>query len=194
MNQYLVDTRYAVENLFNILYQENKRLADTWASHKLMKTAEEELFKSGKKSGFVIEILMDVYGYGEAAKRFEVEARDIAQNLNNISLSLSIIAGSVLQIAKQGISIAYSNLSNCPSGRAVGPDSLKNIIWHGRNQALHFEEGKYHSQTVACFQKLETTYGSKFSLGRKNLALAVIEILDWTSYTKYEQDMSSLLP
>jgi len=194
MNQYLVDTKYAVENLFIVLYQEHKRLDQALESLEMMKRAEQESWEVMQKDRFTIEGVMDLYGFNSAAERFKTDSIDITTNLNTISTSLDIIAGSILQIAKQGISAVHIKLSNCPSGRTIGKEYLKNIIWQGRNQAMHFEEGRYQSPTVTCFKNLEETYGSKFQLNKKNLAFEVIRILEWAMYESYERDMKSLLP
>lgn len=114
--------------------------------------------------------------------------------LGTIEDSLNIIAGSVLQISKQGISSVYGSLMNCPSGRILGGETLKNIVWQGRNQAMHFEESNYNQKVIDCFANLKLDYGSRFSLGNKNLAYEVVRLLGWTSYNNYENDMKLLFP
>jgi hypothetical protein len=193
MNQYLVDTKYATENLFTILYQEHNRLNEALKSCKLMKDTEKNLFTKLKQNGFTPEGIIDLYGLSSAAEKFEEDSKEIAQLLNSMGESLNIVAGAVLQIAKQGISAVYRDLSNCPNGRIIGNESIKNIIWQGRNQAMHFEEGRYKPPVTACFQNLENVYGSQFQLARKNLAFSVIHILGWTTYAEYERDMQTLI-
>lgn len=193
MNQYLVDTKYATENLFTILYQEHNQLDKTFKSYRLMKDAEKDLFTKLKEDGFTAEGIIDLHGLYSAAERFETDSKEIAQKLNSLGESMNILAGAVLQIAKQGISVVYRELSNCPSGRTIGNESLKNIIWQGRNQAMHFEEGKYSPPVIACFQNLEKIYGPRFQLAGKNLAFSVVGILGWTTYVKYEKDMQELV-
>ena len=85
------------------------------------------------------------------------------------------------------------SLTKCPDGRIIGQESLKNIIWQGRNQAMHFEEGKYRKVVVKCFTKLEINFGNRFELSDKNLAYDVLMLLGWESYTAYEKDMTLLL-
>jgi hypothetical protein len=194
MNQYLVDTRYAVENLFILLYREHEHLDQALESEKSMRLAEKDLFEGMQKSSFTPEGIIDLYGYHDAAERFKTDATNIVKKVATIDASLHVIAGSILQIAKQGISAVHKKLSICPSGRIIGNESLKNIIWQGRNQAMHFEDGNYHPQTITCFKNLEFAFGSKFLLGQKNLALEVIEILGWKKYLDYENDMKTLLP
>jgi hypothetical protein len=193
MNQYLVDTKYATENLFAVLYQQHNRLDETLKSHQLMKVAEKDLFMKLKENGFTPEGIIDLSGWSAAAQKFEIDSKEILRILNSLGESLNIVAGAILQIAKQGISVVHTDLSNCPNGRMMGNESLKNIIWQGRNQAMHFEEGKYRPAVVACFQDLERNYGSQFQLTRKNLAFNVIRVLGWTAYSEYEKDMKTLL-
>ena len=193
MNQYLVDTKYAVEHLLAILYQEHNRLGKALKSQKMMKDAEKNTFENMKETGFTSEGIFDLVGFAYASERFESGATEIASMLSTIGTSLSIIAGSVLQIAKQGISITYDELAKCPDGRMVGRESLKNIIWQGRNQAMHFEEGNYNENVVKCFRNLELGYGSIFQLSNKNLAFEVLSVLEWKTYEKYENDLKKLL-
>lgn len=193
MNQYLLDTKYAVENLFLVIYQQHNQLKEALKSHQMMKQAEKDIFENMKEIGFTPEGVLDLSGFSLAAERFEGDRKGIVQVLNSIGASLSIVAGSILQIAKQGISTVHTRLSFCPNGRMIGKETLKNVIWQGRNQAMHFEEGSYDPPTVACFQNLEHRYGTRFQLGRKNLAFDVISILGWTAYDVYERDMKNLL-
>jgi len=115
------------------------------------------------------------------------------QFIQTTGLSRSVIAGGVLQIAKQGISQVYSGLHACPNGRSLGAEPLKNVIWQARNQTTHFEEGQYSNAVRRCFRNLESQYGPRFQLARENLAFEVLQALGWRSYSAYERDMHTLL-
>ena len=103
---------------------------------------------------------------------------------------------SLLQIAKQGISTIHGNLDNCPEGRKIGPETLKNIIWQGRNQSLHCEEGNPHKKVKNCFLNLKNEFGKDFDLSlnpTSNKAKKIVDVLGWEDYDQYEKDMISLL-
>lgn len=107
--------------------------------------------------------------------------------------STSILCGALLQIAKQGLSTVYGAKSNVPAGRALGATTLREVIWEGRNQAMHFEEGNPNPSLVTCFQALEPGYGPRFSINSgKNLSLYVVDALGWYALPAYEADMTSL--
>lgn len=48
--------------------------------------------------------------------------------LKETEFAVDTLAGGLLQIAKQGISIVHGNPHNCPSGRRIGSLTLKSII------------------------------------------------------------------
>jgi hypothetical protein len=73
---------------------------------------------------------------------------------------------------------------------------LRDVIWYARNQAIHWEERKYRTSTLACFAKLESDFGAKFHLEaglRESRAFAVCDLLGWREYARFEEDMRSLL-
>ncbi|QXE23648.1 hypothetical protein B6N60_02338 [Richelia sinica FACHB-800] len=134
------------------------------------------------------------------SKQEEVLISQIEQLKNLIdakSFAISSLCGALLQISKQGISIVHRGLGSCPNGRSIGNDVLKNIIWQGRNQSMHYEENNPNQAVKNCFQNLETSFGSEFSLTlhpSENFAQKiVIKVLGWNEYQVYEQDMISLL-
>lgn len=111
--------------------------------------------------------------------------------------SLDALSSALLQIAKQGISSAIGSPSKCPSGRSIDGTTLQQVIWAGRNQSQHYEEiKKIDSTTAGVFGQLNiyrTAVKSLDPKSKKNLALSVIELLNWDDYGQYEQDMISLI-
>ncbi|MCO5113282.1 MAG: hypothetical protein M9899_03810 [Bdellovibrionaceae bacterium] len=105
--------------------------------------------------------------------------------------AVNVLAGNLLQIAKQGISITHGDSQNCPDGRQIGSQTLKSIIWHGRNQSLHWEEGKLRPEAVNCFKNLCREHGlAQFGMFKsQNLGFAVINILGWRTFENFKSDM-----
>lgn len=125
-------------------------------------------------------------------KEIDQEIVRITDNIQLHSESAKILCGSILQFAKQGISTVHKSLNNCPAGRTIGKECLKNIIWQGRNHAIHFEESPNHNPAVKqCFQNLED-FGLCFCLDNypgENMSKEIIRLLGWAGYTTFEEDM-----
>ncbi|MDP8246581.1 MAG: hypothetical protein P9M00_00415 [Candidatus Tritonobacter lacicola] len=193
MNPYLIDTKPAVIDLIQLLDREKKLLLEKQSLAERMIEYERDLFENGKKSGFSAEVLIDLGGFHEASKRFTEDAAVIQRSLLNMESTHLVFAAALLQVAKQGISVVHGSLSQCPSGRAIGRDYLKTVIWAARNQSMHYEEGNFNRSVVDCFHNLQADFGSQFTLGAINRADRIVELLGWYDYNHYESDMVSLL-
>jgi hypothetical protein len=103
-------------------------------------------------------------------------------------------SGSVLQYAKQGISLVHGGLASCPGGRMIGSQAIKTIIWQGRNQAMHWDEGRPKQPVQDCFDSLARDCGPEFGdYAGRNLAWEVVGLLGWRDFAAFEKDMLSLL-
>jgi len=111
--------------------------------------------------------------------------------------TLNALSGTLLQIARQGISSIHGEPPvNCPDGRTIGTQALRDVIWHGRNHAMHFEHPP-RKTTRPSLVKLERDFPVRFSgitSDRRNHAWQIVKLLEWTSYAVYSSDMMSLLP
>lgn len=111
--------------------------------------------------------------------------------------SLSALGGALLQIAKRGLSLVHGEKkSDCPNGRLMGTQSLKEVIWEGRNQAVHYDSGNYKQPVIDCFATLASDFGPDFELaanGRRCLAKEVVSLMGWQNYVDYRCDMEGLL-
>lgn len=205
MNQYLVDTDYAVRQLIELVTAEEVQIAQIQLAREAKKPKLEFLYKRFRDSEWgddVDEIKLQSYLVNWAREQKEVT--DLQEEIKRLELSVNIkkdsinaLCGALLQIAKQGISKVHGSLDSCPDGRGIGSDKLKNVIWQGRNQSLHYEEGNFRRHVQDCFANLAATFGNQVSLAlhpQENLAYEVIEILGWKQYSAYTSDMQSLLP
>jgi hypothetical protein len=130
----------------------------------------------------------DKENYGKV----QVETEQQSQ-LDTKQFSLSALAGTALQYAKQGISVVHGSFGACPDGRRIGSLTLKTVVWQGRNQASHWEDGRLHPPVVSCFQALESEQGAVFgAYNQRSLASEVVGMLDWRDWQRFEQDMSLL--
>ncbi len=205
MHQYLQDTEYAVRNLIQLAHAEEDQLRALLAKLEAMKP-QIKVLEWDFESSDLNDDFSDVYVIGAFSRM--AQARTEANNLQGqiASLQASIgtrqqaiqaISGSILQVAKQGISLVHGGLKPAPEGRFIGTASLKSIIWNARDQAMHFEEGIPRNPAVrALFSILEAEQGSEFSLAahlHQSRARQVINLLGWREYSAYVADMSSLL-
>lgn len=136
----------------------------------------------------------DTY-FGSDQERYHTSESlgEVQEKLQVRKFSRESIAGSLLQYAKQGISIVHDGLRVCPSGREIGGQELKNVIWQSRNQSLHWEEGRFRSHVTQCFDDLATEVDRKFAdFTVRNMAFDVVELLGWRSYADFRNDMQSL--
>jgi|AntRauMinimDraft_4_1070384.scaffolds.fasta_scaffold00043_58 hypothetical protein len=116
-----------------------------------------------------------------------------ADRLAAREFSRASMSGSLLQYAKQGISITHGELAACPEGRPIGRQLLKQVIWQGRNQALHWEDGNPHPPVRRCFDMLAADFGQAFAgYTAQNLAFEVVRLLGWESYEVFSRDLRSL--
>lgn len=203
-NSYIIDTRYAASELIRLISNEEQQLVDLKRKLDSCKNELERRYNEFLRSEFDMDDNMTdtrlQYTYGkyfsymqEVVAPLEAEIKNTETSLEAKSFSICSLSGALLQIAKQGISIVHGSLANCPDGRTIGDETLKNVIWHARNQSLHFEEGNYRLPVVECFKTLENDFGLKFNLSDKNLSKDIVDLLGWKDYSVYESDMVSLL-
>jgi len=109
-------------------------------------------------------------------------------------MSVSAIAGALLQLGKQGISVVHTKSRNdAPPGRPVGAQPLREVIWEGRNHSMHWEEGNPHPPVVTCFDQLVQDLDPKLGNYRiENVAMEVIEALGWYTYDDVRADLLQL--
>lgn len=84
-----------------MLNNERELLNEKLFSRKTIIEAEKDLFDSMQKNGFTPEGIMDLFGFNKASEKLWKEAEEILAFIVANTDSLSIIAGAVLQIAKQ---------------------------------------------------------------------------------------------
>lgn len=143
--------------------------------------------------------------------RVKLKLQGNIRAIETYGVLIDIAAGAFLQISKQVLSIAYGERENAPPGASVSSTCIRDLIWHGRNQSMHYEEtrlmpalneqgkvikGKGRSSWVETFQKMNDQSPDRFEMSPpyRSLAKDVLDTLGWTyDYTKFERDMRDLL-
>lgn len=144
--------------------------------------------------------LDDMKSAGLDRIRMKLQANERA--LETYDVLINVSAGAMLQIAKQVISMKNGpKREDSPEGRSISGTCIRDLIWHGRNQAMHYEDtliappGK-SSSWVDLFQELNVQYPNRFVMTPpyKSCAVDVLDELGWTySYSTLEQDLRSLI-
>jgi uncharacterized beta-barrel protein YwiB (DUF1934 family) len=108
--------------------------------------------------------------------------------------SLAIVAGSILQIAKQTLSYRFGALSSLPktSSRQIGTQFITDIIWQGRNHALHWEENNSHPNVQEMLDKIQNDRLANIKYGENN-ALEILGALEWSDPQKVIDDLIILV-
>ncbi|KTT48646.1 hypothetical protein SB11R_14490 [Pseudomonas oryzihabitans] len=149
--------------------------------------------------------------FKEGLERVRLKLDGNERGIETYSTLINIAAGAILQIAKQALSIAHGKQKNCKEGRKVSGTCVRDLVWYGRNQAMHYEETRledeldengnvvdrhYRSNWVGTFQRLHDQQNSRFIMEYpfKSLAKDVLDELGWTfSYTRLESDIRELI-
>jgi hypothetical protein len=205
MHQYIVDTEFAAENLLQLATEEENKLEKLSGQLKDVE-AQLRVHRWDFESSDLNDDFSDVYVMGafgrmakaaQQAEALQTQLATLEASIGTHQQAIQAIAGAILQIAKQGISVVHVGLAAAPEGRKIGTISIKDVIWQARNQALHYEEGSFKKPVTDLFATLEKEQGAQFSLaihGNQSRAKQVLSVLGWKSYTAYLNDMQSLLP
>lgn len=205
MHQYIVDTEFAVKNLFHLITAEENELAEKVKSlasvEAELKVRKWDFASSDLNDDFSDAYVMAAFGrMAKAAQQAEALQGRLAAlqvSIGNHQHATQALAAAILQIAKQGISIVYGDLEKAPEIRKVGTLFVRDIIWQARNQALHYEEGTFNKWVTGLFATLEKEQGSQFSLtqhAKQTRAKQVLVALGWSGYDEYLRDAIILFP
>jgi len=205
MREYLNNTKYATENLIiminDVEVDLERILKELEENEQIMNEYDEEMRRAKNLDEFTYLREKAMYYLIESDKiseELELKKAEFAAKYE----SLSSLAGALLQIAKQGISIAYKDernpLTACKGGKKMNSNYLKTIIWEGRNQSMHYEEGFSDNfpNTKKVFEDLEEDYNLKIEENgndKINLAKEVVLLIGWKEYHDYKNDMLSLV-
>lgn len=202
MSDYISEIYFAVESTLPTIWSDYDRLCKVEGR---VRDLEAEVKRGYENAAWVAMNALDADDVAHATgMHFETyfgsdKERHSAQQLldkeNEIfeirKFSVNALSGTLLQFAKQGISLVHGGLQTCPSGRQVSPSlDLKTVIWQARNQSIHWEEGKLKQPVIHCFQLLATELQSKYgNYQAQNLAFSVIEELGWKTQEDFSRDL-----
>lgn len=202
LTEYLDATEYAARSLLDAIWHEQ---AEIEALSARVATLERRVVAEYATAQHIIDdaetpddVMLGVGRHWDNYLGADRERHDQQQQLNRLietraarNLALGSLAGSVLQIAKHGLSLSLGRPANWPDGRAVGGQSLSSVIRGARNQAMHWDDGGLRqADTIATMAQLERDFGAPFGdYNTANLAMPVISLLGWRTYDNYVADM-----
>ncbi len=127
---------------------------------------------------------------------YHTKAKESQEALLMMNTATAAAAGMILQIAHQCITLAWPDKQRLNKGRLVGSQHLSSVIWHGRNQTMHFEDKSPHKKTKQCLDILHKEFSfdnSDLELRPRSLAKEVISLLGWHSYKMFADDINLML-
>jgi hypothetical protein len=198
MNRYLTDTDYAVKSLFAAITYERDELNNLRkeldaarnkhnAYHLIVLGADGTPFAQHYKN--------ELQSAGREKNEKEMAVQDLQSRIDDREFSEAILSGAVLQIAKQGISVVWKGRENCPKAREVFGQPIGDVIWAGRNQAVHFDESVRQETAKVLIALAEHGADARLkdAKGKINLAPVVLDVLGWQDYGSYLKDMTAIL-
>lgn len=140
--------------------------------------------------------LWDVYmGKDKTRTHTIIQVTITKEHVDSLQFSINAAAASLLQYARQGISIVFGGPNDLSGGRSVAGQHLPLIVFAARNQALHWEEGPatgFNRQVMECFNSLAKSYPAMADFAKRNVAFDVVQMLGWRSNSDFEADLCSL--
>lgn len=201
MEDYLDEMQFATQTLIPAIWEERNRLTELEAQlRSLTKIVEDNYLRSEfvqLNAEDPDDVMMGVgmywenyFGKDKERHHKDKDKEKLQDQVSAHAFSVDSLAGTLLQHAKQGISLTHGNLANCPDGRLIGSQSLANIVWQARNQALHWEDHKFRPPVEQCFDKLAREVNPKFAdYTSRNMAADVLDLLQWKDFDSFKQDI-----
>lgn len=203
---YLNEMEHAVQHVLSEVYRERDEAERLAAEVKKHVAAIEDGYRRAQSiamnpelddEGLGTAIHWDTYFGPDKERHYkQIDLDETNQRIAAREFSTAALSGNVLQYAKQGIALRFGSQRNgIDDGRLIGGLALHEVIWQGRNQALHWEDGQFSQSVDNCFQQLSANVNQVLADYRqRNMAFDVIKALGWREFSDFERDMLSLEP
>lgn len=106
--------------------------------------------------------------------------------------SISSLAGAVLQIGKQALSLRHSGKPNLPEARKIGSQNIVVIIWEGRNHSMHWDEGEPRYRVRSMLSSLAIDHDITIEYGKNN-CMSILGVLGWKTSNDVISDLKALV-
>lgn len=205
IRDYMPEIRPAVEVVIGEIHAERKILGEAEGRLARLTTETEDGYRNVEFLRMNPEfdddflgtaIYWDTYfGPDKDRHHANIEVETIKAQIQVKAFSLSALGGTILQFGKQGISLQYGGVGACPAGREIDGMSLRDLIWFGRNQGIHWDEGEFKGGTKTFLEQLDAAKGGPFSdYKTRSISLDIINLIGWKTADHFQNDMLSLDP
>jgi hypothetical protein len=206
LKKHLVEVEHAVETVITEIYREEDIVKHLQAQLDKLNAATEDGYKRVEflvmnpdldDDGLATAIHWNTY-FGPDKDR-HYKAQDLEKAVEELAahqFSIASLSANLLQYAKQGLSAHFGKKrAGCPHGRIIAAIAMDEIIWQGRNQALHWEDGTFLEPVKKCFEHLAANADPKFGeYTERNMAYEVIQLLGWKKKDEFMSDMKLFIP
>jgi hypothetical protein len=202
--QFIENSRHALNHLFDAIGEYNNVLVASQKDVEEIENAQEalsDLFmyrdQWSVNANYHYAQYMERIGHlntkkQEAAKDLDVRLNNALSSIGATVDSISSLAGSVLQISKQVLSLRHGGKPTIPTSRTIGSQSIIEIIWEGRNHAMHWDEGAPRARVQTMLNALYADLGLNIVVGNNN-CLSILGALDWDSADAVVRDLNALI-
>lgn len=204
VNEFIDSSHHALDHLFSALDEYHHALDVS------QKTVEEN--EHSKKMLSNLFMYRDQWSsnanhhYAQYVKRMEHlntqqegAMNDQNQRLQNALLSIgatvesmSSLAGAVLQIAKQALSLKYDGKPDSNGARKISSQCIVEVIWEGRNHAMHWDDLTPKPKMKNMLDLLASDLEITIEIGKNN-SLSILGALGWRTTNDVVQDLRGLI-
>ena len=201
LHDYLAEIEHAVTTVISEIHAEHEHLARLRGELTMLTAATDDGYRRAEflalnpdldDEGLGTAIHWDTYCGPDKERHHKAEAVEATESkIAARGFSVAALSGNLLQYAKQGLSLRYGKHRNgCPVGRELVGLPVHEIIWQGRNQAMHWEEGDPHPPVVRCFEHLAANATATFSEYKdRSMAYSIVSLLGWRTFEDFKRDM-----
>jgi len=202
--EFIKNSRSAIKHLFDALTDYNGVVKKAQATVEEIKMSEQKLSdlfmyreqwspNANHHYAQYIARMKDLENQKKAAQNNDAEKLEKAlASIGTAIESMSSLAGAVLQISKQSLSLRYSGKPNITGARQIGSQSVVEVIWEGRNRAMHWDDGEPKERVRNMLNALSTDLGITIESGKNN-CLSILGALEWKTPGKVESDLRALV-
>lgn len=200
MQTWLAETQHATASLISLVWEEQLQFEEAVQQQTNLEFATAEGYRRAQAfwdniddEGLGTGIYWETYFDEDKDRHYAaVATNERKQLLEARAFARSSLSSAILQIAKQGLSAVHGNLESVPDSREIHGVQIRELIWQGRNQSMHWEEGNPHKGVIACFDKLTQSSPLFSSYIERSLAFEMISLLGWRDVNAFEIDMMAI--
>lgn len=203
MRTWLAETQRATASLIPLVWADQQEFEQAMRRYQELTAATEAGYRQAAafQEDFDDDPLLanairleTYFGVDKERHHVGIEAENLSAKLEAWAFARASLASAILQIAKQGISAVQGKKDGDSSGRELCGVPIRDIIWYGRNQAMHWEERNFRGPLIKCFHQLAQSDPKFAAYEERNLAFEIVALLDWRDVDAFERDLMEICP